>query len=281
MLRVCRRRSLRLLLEFPSERGQEKLLYYYFPAAVSSPAVAALNTGGGPTPPPAAAPPAAPPAAAAVVFVPAEGLAEAVVSGAAAPVGIVGTVVVGARRIAVGKRLLFAFALAGAAADAGTAAAPAAGTAPGAATTAAGGATAPPTRGGAAPAAPGAAVTTPPPPLPTPPESPFTTGKQLFPHGLLNILPPCAGSAHLDTVASLAAPAAVPGATNRSTSASQPHPFSTKRRMSTQQASGGVCDIVMVTACSVAQSAVATEAPAREAAACKVLHAPDASVAAA
>ena len=52
---------------------------------------------------------------------------------------------------------------------------------------------------------------------------------QLFPHGFINILPPSAGSAHLDTVASRAAPAAVPGAnppaaTKRSTSASQPQP---------------------------------------------------------
>jgi hypothetical protein len=112
---------------------------------------------------------------------------------------------------------------------------------------------------------------------------------QLFPHGFINILPPSAGSAHLDTVASRAAPAAVPGAnppaaTKRSTSASQPQPDSTKRRMSAQQASsgGGACGaIVTETACSVAQSAVATEAPVREAAACRVLQAPEASVAAA
>ena len=111
---------------------------------------------------------------------------------------------------------------------------------------------------------------------------------QLFPQGLTNILPPRAGSAHLDTVASLAAPAAVPAAkppamTKRSTSASQPHPPSTKRLMSAQQASSGCdcddCDTA--TACSVAQSAVATVAPTREAAACSVLQAPEASVAAA
>lgn len=107
----------------------------------------------------------------------------------------------------------------------------------------------------------------------------------MLPHGLTNIRPPRAGSAHLDTVASLAAPAAVPAAnppamTSLSTSASQPQPLSTNRLMSAQQASSGWdCDSVM--ACSVAQSAVATVAPTREAAACRLLQAPDASVAAA
>ena len=205
----------------------------------------------------------------------AEGLAEAVAA------VVVGMVAVGASRIAVGKRALLLLLLPPAAlAVAGATAA----AAPGAATT---GATEPPTRGTTAPGATGgaaaAAAAAPPPPA----ESPFTTGMQLFPQGLTNIRPPRAGSAHLDTVASLAAPAAVPGAnppaaTNLSTSASQPHPDSTKRRMSAQHASsGGVWDIVSVTACSVAQSAVAEEAPTREVAACSDLQAPEASVAAA
>lgn len=110
---------------------------------------------------------------------------------------------------------------------------------------------------------------------------------QLFPQGFANILPPRAGSAHRDTVARRAAPRAVPGAnplaaTSFSTSASQPQPDSTKRRMSAQQASSGCdCDCDSVTACSVAQSAAATEAPTREAAACRALQDPEASAAAA